>query len=355
MMITMETALILCESGFGRNVGKTANGLVRFSRKYKVVGVIDSSHAGTDAGVILEGKENGIRIHSSIDDALRHGEKPDWLVIGVATIGGFLPQDFRRIVQEAIEKGIGVISGLHEELANDPELSRLAEESGVEIRDIRRPPPFSELHHFANRAASMDALRIPVLGMDGSIGKRTTGWILWEALQRRGVKSVFVATGQTGLLQGADYGLPLDAIGGDFMVGELEHQICLAYEEERPEIIIIEGQGSISHPAYVCGSRAIITASSPSGIVLQCAPGREYRSYHREELHIPMPPIETEMRLLESFAGCDVIALTVNPEGLTEGELDDFIVRSRSRYGITVCDPVTQGCGGIVDRIQEIL
>jgi uncharacterized NAD-dependent epimerase/dehydratase family protein len=354
-MIIMSTAMILCENGFGLNVGKTANGLVRFSKDFRIVGVIDSNHAGMDAGVVLEGKPNGIRVHSSVDDAIHDEMLPDWLIIGVATIGGFLPEDSREAVREAIENGIGVISGLHEKLGEDPELSRLARERGVEIRDIRRQPPFKELHHFSNLAVNMGALRIPVLGMDGSIGKRTTGWILLDALEQADVKSVFVVTGQTGLLQGAEYGLPLDAIGGDFMVGELEHQISLAYEEEDPEVILIEGQGSISHPAYVCGTRAIIMASSPSGMILQCAPGREHRSYHREELHIPMPSVGAEMRLLEAFSGSEVLALTVNPEGLAENELTDFIGESEARYGIPVCDPMTQGCAGIVKRIQEML
>ena len=354
-MVMMEKAIVLCEEGFGRSVGKTANGLVRLSKKYKIIGVIDSSCAGQDAGAVLEGKPNGIQIFSSIEEALRLGEKPDWLIIGVATIGGFLPGELRPAVRRALQSGIGVISGLHEELARDSEFSNIAREKAVEIRDIRKQPPFGELHRFADLAGDMDALRIPILGMDGSIGKRTTGWILTEALERAGVKSVFVVTGQTGLLQGAEYGLPLDAIGGDFMVGELEHQISLAYEERKPQVILIEGQGSISHPAYVCGTRAIIMASNPSGIILQCAPGREFRNYYKEELHIPMPSVEEEILLLESSSKSKVIALTVNKEGLTEEELSQVIDEYQSRFHMPTCDPLTQGCEEIVDRIQEML
>ena len=354
-MMTMEKAIVLCEEGFGRGVGKTANGLVRLSRKYGILGVIDSSCAGQDAGAVLEGKPKGIQIYSSIEEALRLGDKPDWLIIGVATIGGFLPDELRPAIRHALESGIGVISGLHERLALDSEFSDIAREKAVEIRDIRKQPPFGELHHFADLARDMDALRIPILGMDGSIGKRTTGWILTEALEQAGVKSVFVVTGQTGLLQGAEYGIPLDAIGGDFIVGELEQQIILAYKERKPQVILIEGQGSISHPAYVCGTRAIITASSPNGIVLQCAPGREFRSYHREELHIPMPTVEEEILLLESFSKSKVIALTMNMEGLTEEELSQVIDEYQSRFHIPTCDPLTQGCEEIVDRIQEML
>ncbi|MFQ6127375.1 MAG: DUF1611 domain-containing protein [Thermoplasmata archaeon] len=351
----METAIILCEEGFGQNVGKTANGLVRFSKKYKIIGVIDSSHAGEDAGVVLDGKPKGIDVHSSLKDALEAGKEPDWLIIGVATIGGFLPSEFRPTIKEALRNGIGVISGLHEELAKDPEFLSISRERSVRIEDIRKQPPFKELHHFANLAKNMDALRIPILGMDGAIGKRTTGWILHDALERTGIKSVFVVTGQTGLLQGAEYGLPLDAIGGDFMVGELEHQIGIAYEKERPQVILVEGQGSISHPAYVCGTRAIITASDPSGMVLQCAPGRKFRNYHREDLHIPMPEVEEEIKLLEVFSKSEVIALTLNREGLNEEELGKIINDYEFRFRIPVCEPLTQGCDKIVDRIKEML
>lgn len=351
----METAVILCEKGFGQNIGKTANGLVRLSRKFKIVGTIDSAHAGEDAGVILDGQPRGIPIHSSLEDALEGQEKPTWLIIGVATIGGFLPAEFRPTIRKALREGIGVISGLHEQLAKDIEFISIVEESGARIDDIRKQPPFGELHHFSNLAKNMDALRIPVLGMDGSIGKRTTGWILNEALDRKGIRSVFVVTGQTGLLQGAEYGLPLDAIGGDFMVGELEHQIAIAYEKESPQVILIEGQGSISHPAYVCGTRAIIMASSPSGIVLQCAPGRKFRNYHKEELYIPMPAVEEEIKLLETFSDCGVIALTLNAEGLDEEELRNVIDDYRSRFNLPVCEPLTQGCDKIIDKIRRML
>ena len=336
-------------------MGKTANGLVRFSKRFEIIGVIDGTQSGRDAGSVLNGVMRGIPIYSSIEESLEKGVKPDWLIIGVATIGGFLPEDFRPVVSTALRSGIGIISGLHEKLGEASDFSALAREYGAEIWDIRKQPPFEELHHFANLARKMDALRIPILGMDGSIGKRTTGWLLHQALERASIKSVFVATGQTGMLQGADYGIPLDAIGGDFMVGELEHQIHLAYREKNPQMILIEGQGSISHPAYVCGTRAIITASSPSAVILQCAPGRKERSYHREELRLPMPRVEDEIELIEAFSKAKVIALTVNPEGLTESGLAEAVKDLESRFGLPVCDPLSQGCDGIVRKLEEML
>src|SRR3990172_758133 len=141
------------------------------------------------------------------------------------------------------------------------------------------------------------------------MGKGTTAILLTEALNATGVKAEFVATGQTGLLQGARYGVAIDSIKGDFMVGELESQIVKAYEENRPKVIVVEGQGSISHPAYVCGTRAILMASMPSGIVMQHAPARKMRSFRRDVVSWPMPQIEKEIQMLELFSDSKVLEI----------------------------------------------
>ena len=267
----MLDALVLCEGKFGTTTGKTAAGLVRRSYKYRIVGVLDSSKAGEDAGEVLDGRPNGIPIFSGVANAIE-STKPSCLIIGVATVGGRLPPEFKPVIREAILAGLSVVSGLHEYISEDAELSALAKEHGVRLEDIRRPPPLDMRHHFADRVRHIPALRIPVLGTDSAVGKRTTAWELTDALDASGIKTAFVATGQTGLLQGAKFGVPLDSIPGDFIVGELENAIMSAWEAERPDVIVVEGQGALSHPAYVCGSRAICMASQPSGVVLQHAP-----------------------------------------------------------------------------------
>ncbi|MEW5936562.1 MAG: DUF1611 domain-containing protein [Candidatus Thermoplasmatota archaeon] len=349
----MERAIVLCEGKFGTTTGKTASGLVRRSERYRIVGVVDSTKAGMDAGEVLDGVPRGIPIFRDVSEALRH-TSPDWLIIGVATVGGMLPQEFRQMVKAALEQGVGVISGLHEFLSEDEEFAALAERTGARILDIRREPPLEQMHSFGDKARHLDALRIPVLGTDSAIGKRTTAVELVHALIAAGVKAVFVATGQTGLLQGARYGVPLDAIQGDYMVGELEHAIAQAYENEQPEVIVVEGQGSISHPAYVCGSRAILSASAPSGVVLQHAPGRTIRNYH-PELRLPMPSMETEMRLIEAFSGARVIALTINHEGLSRAEVETIVKEWESKYSMPACDPLWDGCERIVDVLKGMM
>jgi uncharacterized NAD-dependent epimerase/dehydratase family protein len=349
----MIDALVLCEGKFGTPTGKTASGLVRRSYKYRIVGILDSSKVGQDAGQVIDGKPNGVPIFANVAEAMASA-KPRCLIVGVATVGGKLPPEFRPIIKEAIVAGIDVVSGLHEYLSEDPELAKLAKDRGVTLQDIRRPPPLERRKAFADLAGRIPALRIPVLGTDSAIGKRTTAWELVDALNAASIEATFVATGQTGLLQGARFGVPLDSIPGDYMVGELEGAIMAAWEAEEPRVIVIEGQGALSHPAYVCGSRAILAASQPSGVVLQHAPRRSERNYHHE-LRLPMSTIERERHLVKAFSGAEVVALTLNHEGMTREEADAECAEWERKYGMPACDPLWHGCGKIIKPIVEML
>ncbi|HUS56399.1 MAG TPA: DUF1611 domain-containing protein [Thermoplasmata archaeon] len=349
----METAIILCEGGFGTPSGKTAAGLVRHSLRFEILGIIDSSTAGRDAGEVLDNRKNGMPIFRSVKDALAGlSEKPDFMIIGVATIGGMLPDMFRPPVRDAIEGGMSILSGLHEWLADDEEFKALADEHGVSVTDIRREPPLRKLHKYKNLAGKLDVVRIPVLGTDAASGKRTTAIVLAKELNARGIRTSFVATGQTGLMQGSKYGIPLDAIRGDYVVGELENAIITAYDEEKPEVIIIEGQGALSHPAYVTGSRAIVNASRPSAIVLQHAPGRKFRSYTDDEVpDLPNGTIEREMELIKVLVGCDVIGITLSSESLTRDQVEQRIAEYEAAYDVPAADVLVDGPGKIVDAI----
>ncbi len=350
----MDEALILCEGAFGESPGKTANGLVRYSTRYRIVGVVDSTRAGRDAGEVLDGRPADIPIFASVEDALGSLPRPPgWAIVGVAPPGGYLPEAVRPAVLEAVRSGTSVVSGLHEFLGDDEEIAALAAETGAALVDIRKPKPLHELRFFSSGCAGLPALRIPFLGTDGSIGKRTAAILLWRVLEERGVRTAFVATGQTGLLQGARFGVPLDAIRGDFMVGELEGEILRAYEEVRPRVIVIEGQGSISHPAYVCGTRAVITASQPTGILLQHAPGRAHRNYRKHELKLPMPHLAEDIRLLEAFSNAKVIGIGLNHEGMSRDEVEAAAVAYRERFGIPACDPLVDGVGDLADAVME--
>ncbi len=352
----METAIILAEGEFGNLPAKTANGLVRYSKKYKIMGIIDSTKVGQDASEVLDGVKRNISIFRDIHEALNElSEKPDWLIVGVATVGGFLPKNFRPFIIDALSTGVGIVSGLHEFLAEDKEFVKTAKKTCVKIVDIRKEKPINQMHRFSNLAKDIHCLRIAVLGTDGSIGKRTTALILAEALNETEIKTEFIATGQTGLLQGARYGLPLDAIQGDYMVGELEHTIFTAYTEQRPQVIIVEGQGALSHPAYVCCSRAIISALKPHTVILQHAPGRKERRYRRDELHLPMLDVSTEINLLRAHSNANLLAITLNHENMTAEEILAKQQEYEKKYHIPCIDVLKDGCEPIIDVVKDYL
>jgi uncharacterized NAD-dependent epimerase/dehydratase family protein len=349
----LETALVLCEGKFGEYVGKTANGLVRHSERFEILGVLDGTQAGMMAHEVVFEAKKDIPVFSNLDNALENLDKvPDYLIIGVATIGGMLPSEFRPAIKQAIENGMNVIAGLHEFLGEDPELSKLAHEYGTKLIDVRKEPPLGEMRRFANLCKDIPALRIPVLGTDSSIGKRTTAIELTKALNKEGIKTVFVGTGQTGILQGFKYAIPIDSIQGDYMVGELERIIVKAYEEEKPQVILVEGQGSISHPAYVCGTRAIIMASQPQGIVLQHAPGRKFRNFRQDELKLPMPDLKREMEMLRLFSESEILAITLNHEGLNESMIHDYVNLYEHEFGVPCTEVLLEGCEKLVSAVK---
>jgi len=353
----MERAVILCDGYFGQNTGKTANGLVRYSKRYEIVGVIDHTKAGRDAGEVLDGKANGIPIVESLKVAILR-LAPQALIVGVATFGGYIPQEYRPILREAIENGLNIVAGLHEYLSEDPEFATLAEAHGVRLVDVRKPRPIRESKQFSDLSRKLPCLRIPVLGTDGAIGKRTTALLLTDALNEKGIPATFVATGQTGLMQGSAYGVPLDSIKGDFMVGELESEIVRAYEETKPKVVIVEGQGSISHPAYVCGTRAIINASMPSGMFMMHAPARATRSFRRDVVAWPMPTVGDEIEWLEFFARIagngKVLGIGINHENMTRDEVEETVQSYETKYRLPTADPLWHGCGKFVDRIRRM-
>ncbi|MBN2822804.1 MAG: DUF1611 domain-containing protein [Coriobacteriia bacterium] len=182
------TAVVYCEGNFGSIDGKTANGLVRQSEKYKIVSVIDSAKAGLDAGVMLGEVACGIPICCDLAQAMAPGERPpDVFIFGIAPANGLLSVHERGVVLEAMSRGMDIVSGLHEFLGDDPVFIAAQAEHQVTIRDVRRPRANKDLRLFDGRIATVTCPRIAVLGTDCAIGKRTTATILTRALNRRGI------------------------------------------------------------------------------------------------------------------------------------------------------------------------
>jgi uncharacterized NAD-dependent epimerase/dehydratase family protein len=342
------TAVVYCEGNFAKIDGKTANGLVRHSEKYQITAVIDSCQSGFDAGATLDDTPNGIPICASLDDALLLVDAtPDTFIYGMAPSSGMLSTLERGIVLTAIGLGMNIVSGLHEFLGDDPELKAASIAAKVSILDVRRPRDKKDLRMFSGRISDVTCPRIAVLGTDCAIGKRTTATILTRTLKDRGVKAVMIGTGQTGLIQGARYGVALDAIPSQFCAGEMEATIVEAFEGEDPDVIIIEGQGALSHPAFSTSS-FILRGGLPDAVVLQHAPGRKTRCDFET---MPMPTPASEINLLETFADTKVIGLTINHENMSEVEVDGAIKSYEKDLGIPVTDALTRSPDRLVDMV----
>ena len=335
----IPTAVVYCDGNFAKIDGKTANGLVRHSEAYRIVSVIDSAHSGKNSGRVLDNANNDIPIFGNLEAAVTHATfMPDTFIYGMAPSTGRLSPADRGVVLDAIARGMNIVSGLHEYLSDDIEIARAASERQVSIRDIRKPKLSKDMRLFDGSVAQVAALRIAVLGTDCAIGKRTTATVLARALNARGVKTVLVGTGQTGLMQGAKYGVAMDAVPPQFCCGELEGAIVAASKAEKPDVILIEGQGALSHPAF-CTSAFILRGSQPDAVILQHAPKRAHRC---DFPNMPMPTPASEIALIEAFADTKVIGVTLNHEGMSDAEITKTIAAQSDSLGLPVTDALSR-------------
>ena len=341
-------ALVYCEGAFNTPNGKTAHGLVRFTERYEVVGVLDEKYAGQDAGYVLDGRPNGIPVFKDLATAVTALEAsnnlPSYLVIGLAPDGGRLPKEAKGTIKVALQKGWNVDSGLHDFLTNDMELVALAKEKNVKIRDIRKTPDRDQLHFFTGDIEKVDCLKLAVLGTDSALGKRTTAWILVHAFRAAGKKAEMIGTGQTGWMQGAKYSMVMDSCINDFVSGEIEHAVVSAWKNEDPDVIVIEGQGSLMNPAYP-GGFEILAAGRPDYVILQHAPKRlEYDGFPGYKMH----SLAEQINAIEVISGKEVIAITVNHEGMEKEEILDICKAITLETKLPAYDVLEYGADDIV-------
>lgn len=344
----LATAIVYCEANFGALDGKTANGLIRRSEKYEILSVIDSEKVGLDTGMVLDNKPNAIPICRDLDGSLAQaGTVPDSFIFGMAPSSGMLSKRERGIILEAMSHGMNIVNGLHEFLNDDPVFAAACIANKVKINDVRKPREKKDLRLFSGRITEVTCPRIAVLGTDCAIGKRTTANILTKALNDSGIRTVMIGTGQTGLIQGARYGVALDAIPSQFCAGELEATIVEAFENESPDVIIIEGQGSLSHPAFSSTS-FILRGSCPNGVVLQHAPRRSKRCDFEQ---MAMPDPATEINLIETFSDTKIIGLTINHEDMSDNEVSTAITQYENDLGIPSTDALTRPPERLVEMV----
>ena len=346
--------VVYCEGGFATTYGKTAHGLVRFTERYNIVAVIDSTMEGEpDGGEFLDGKSRGIPVVRDLARAFQiaggKGLKLTHFIIGLATDGGYLTDEIRAAVREALINGLNADSGLHDFLNDDRELSALAAEKGLVLRDIRRPASGSN-HMFSGRISQVTSKRIALLGTDSALGKRTTAWLLVHGLRENGLTSELIGTGQTAWLQGARYSMVLDSLVNDYVSGELEEATWRAWSEQRPDFLVIEGQGSLMNPAYP-GGFEILAACRPDGIIMQHAPARaEYDGFPG----YPVDSLADQIFLVEFLSKKKVIGVTINHEGLDRKEIGPVCRRLEDEHQIPVCDPLVEGIDKMVKAVRTL-
>ncbi|WP_353259510.1 DUF1611 domain-containing protein [Prochlorothrix hollandica] len=348
--MTKKTALVYCDQEFGRADGKTAVGLVRYSDLYTIVGILDRSLAGQDAGEALGEATVGIPIFASLDDAL--GQLltvPQCYIYGKAPLETSISQAERTLILEAMAQGMDIINGLHQFFSEDPEFVSQAAQHQVQIQDIRKPPLVADLHGFTGEISRVTVPVVAVLGTDCACGKMTTALKLHQALMEQGLKSVFIATGQTGLMQGAKYGIAIDALVSQFVVGEIEHAIVQAFDQEDPDIILVEGQSAVSHPAFM-SSLGILKGSLANGVILQHPPARKFRC---DFPHLAMPTVAEEINLIETISAAKVIAITLSHEDLTHAAVLRIIADYERSLQLPTTDVLDQGCQKLVAALCQ--
>jgi len=342
-------AIVYCEGAYNTPNGKTAHGLVRFTKRYRVLSVIDSEYAGRDAGEVLDGTPKNIPVFASVEDAVIATKKTEnratHFVIGLAPDGGRLSENARQDVMKAIKLGLDIDSGLHDFLSEDPEIVRLANEKWVKIRDVRKTPPRDKLHFFTGKIEQVDRLTVVVLGTDSAVGKRTTAWLLVQALTDAGYKAEMVGTGQTAWMQGARYCILLDSLINDFVSGEIEHAVWSAWKEQKPDVIVIEGQGSLMNPAYP-GGFEILAAGRPDVVILQHAPARkEYDGFPG----YPIQPLSHQIQAIEMLSGKKIVAITINHENMDLKQIQNTCHNVLTDHGVPAFDVLMDGASGLVD------
>jgi uncharacterized NAD-dependent epimerase/dehydratase family protein len=348
----MNNAIILTNGLLTTSDAKTAHGLIRGTEKFTIVGVIDGIEtAGNDAGNMLDGKHRNIPVFSGLEEAMENINKVDFLIIGVATVGGKLPGNMLEVVRKAIQKGISIVNGLHEYLNDKEDIVLLAQEKGAQLIDIRQPKKREQLHFWSGEIFKIKTPVVAVLGMDCAMGKRTTARLLKQACEKISFKAEMIFTGQTGWLQGGKYGFIFDSTLNDFVSGELENAIVTCAKEAQPDIIFLEGQSSLRNPSGPCGIELLISGNAKH-VVLIFAPKRKY--FDNEAHWGFIPSVASEIEIIEKL-GSKVIGVAINTENCTTQEAFEFQAMYSQQLNIPVLLPLEEGVDPLLPILQQLI
>jgi uncharacterized NAD-dependent epimerase/dehydratase family protein len=317
--------------------GKTARGVLRYGAN-PVVAILDSRRAGTS--------HDGIPVVATVDEALANG--PTTALVGVATQGGRFPPAWRELLKSAIAHGLDLESGLHEFVSEDPELAELGRRHGVELRDLRKPPP--ELDVPTGENLTIPARIVLTVGSDCAIGKMTVALELDREAQRRGLASQFVPTGQTGIAI-AGWGIAVDAVVADFIAGAAERLVVEGHARGG-ELLWVEGQGSLTHPAYSGVTLGLVHGSAPHAFVLcHLAGSTEVDGYPGYPLLGLCELVELHERIALLKRPAKVAAVALNTRHLDDEQARAAIAAAEAETGLPADDPVRFGAARVVDAV----
>jgi uncharacterized NAD-dependent epimerase/dehydratase family protein len=330
--------LVLAEGHSGDpHHGKTARGVLRYRRE-DVVAVLDSQAEATE--------HEGLPLVHTVAEALPL--EPTAALVGVATAGGRFPPAWRELLRECICAGLDIENGLHEFLTRDEEMAALARHHGVELRDLRRPP--DGLNVPTGENLTHGARSILMVGSDCAIGKMTVALELDREAQARGIRSEFVPTGQTGIAI-AGWGISIDAVVADFIAGASE-QLVVEAVRRGGELLLVEGQGSLLHPAYSGVTLGLIHGSAPHGYVL-CHKADE--RYVDGDDRYPIPPLSELVALHEQISllarPAKVLAVALNTRDQTDEEAREAIAAAEAESRLPADDPVRFGAGKLLEAV----
>jgi D-glutamate N-acetyltransferase len=337
-----DTRYVILAEGFSgdRHYGKTMWGVLRY-RRDDVVAILDSTRADGDA-------ELGVPVVRTVEEAMRLG--PTAALVGVATQGGRFPPAWIELLKECVSRGLDVENGLHVFLDDDPELRALAARTGAALRDLRRPP--ADLSTATGANLSVPGTIVLTVGSDCAIGKMTVSLELDLEARRRGIASVFVPTGQTGIAI-AGWGISVDAVVADFVAGAAE-RLVVEGAGRGGELLWVEGQGSLIHPVYSGVTLGLYHGSVPHRLVLCHEPGHDTIEGAGGGPH-PIPPLAELVELHERLAlparPAVVAAIALNTRDLDEAGAKAAIAAAEDETGLPADDPVRFGAGKLVDAV----
>jgi uncharacterized NAD-dependent epimerase/dehydratase family protein len=332
--------LVLAEGkSADEHYGKTMRGIVQYG-PHPVVAILDSTRAGESY--------EGIPIVARVEQALPLG--PTTAAVGVATQGGRFPPAWRELLKDSIRAGLDLESGLHEFISDDPELSALADKHGVELRDLRKAP--ADLSVPTGENLQLPATIVLTVGSDCAIGKKTVAVELDLAARRRGLESVFVPTGQTGIWI-AGWGIAIDAVVSDFLAGAAE-RLVVEGAARGGELLWVEGQGSLVHPAYSGVTMGLMHGAAPHAYVLVHKAGATHTEGYPDHPIPPLPDlVELHERASLPLRPAKVVAIALHTGGLKNDEARAEIVRVTEETGLPVDDPVRFGADTLLDAVIE--